>query len=110
MRIVDSPVPGVDDVAVGRRDRQRADRAGGEETVGHVLPVLAGIVALPHAAGDRAEVEDRLTLGIGGDGHHPTATGRPDAAVSDLTEELRINCRHAGIFSPQRPGLVSCGT
>src|SRR4029079_9210000 len=99
--------PRVDDVAVGGSDGQRTDRRGLEESVADVLPELAGVVRLPHAAGDGTEVEHRLLLGGGGDSHHASTAARTDAAISDLGEELRINGGHDRILPPMPRGWTT---
>ena len=99
---------GVDDVPVGGRHGQRPDRSGREEAIGDVLPELAGVVALPHAAGDGAEVEDRLVLRVGGNGDHPSTTGA--ARCSDIGFDSEISDQRSARLNPvtRRARLISC--
>src|SRR5205823_621628 len=75
----------VDDVRVGRGDRDRADggdlgRAAFHASVGDVAPRLAAVGGLPHAAVRRAEVEDARVNGIAGDSDGASAAIRADVS------------------------------
>src|SRR5215213_2205405 len=97
----------VDDVRVGRRNRQRADRGCGEEAIGHGLPVGAAIGCLPDAAGHRAEVVGMRLLGAAGHGDHPTATKRTNASPPEQSFNVELPCiSHLEIPSPLRLRLL----
>src|ERR1019366_7390512 len=71
----------VEDVGIRRRDRDRADRADGL-AVENRPPVRAAVGGLPHAPGDRAEVEDLRLAGDAGHGEHaPAAEGTDEAPL-----------------------------
>src|SRR5690606_9970501 len=58
----------VDDVGVGGRKGDCADRRGGQVAVGDVRPVRAGVGRLPDAPTDAAEVEGALLGRVAGHG------------------------------------------
>ena len=77
----------VDDVGVGFRQRQRADRGGVEVAVRDILPILPGVFGFPDAAGAGAEVEGSEFSGVAGDGDHASAAEGSDAApASDVVK------------------------
>src|SRR5215213_5511009 len=91
---------GVDDVRVGRRNRQRADRGCGEEAIGHGLPVGAAISCLPDAAGHRAEVVGVRLAAAAGHGDHTAATKGSNAAPPEQPLDIELPCiSHGGIPS-----------
>ena len=84
------PGAGVDDAAVGRRHRKRADRARDARklSVGDVRPAQTEVGALPDAALDAAHVEDVLARdAVDGDG--AAADVRTDAPPCELAHQLR---------------------
>ena len=74
--------------AVGRRDRERADRAD-RRRVEDRLPGAPGIARLPHTAVHRAEVEMSRLGGHAGDREHAPAAERSDRAPLERLEECR---------------------
>ena len=73
----------VQHIRVGVGYREGAHRGGVEEAVGHVLPVRARVVGLPHAADARPEVEDVPFLRVPHHRDRPSATVRSDASPPD---------------------------
>ena len=88
---------GVNDVGVGRGHGDGAHRGGIEVAVGNILPVGAAVVGLPHPAGAGAEIEDHGIYRVAGHCHHPSATGRADAAPPHGAEQLLGDVRSRGL-------------
>ena len=64
----------VDDVGVGRRHRDRADRGAPDLPVGHRAPCVAAVGRLEEPAAGRAEVVLVRPLGVARDGDRASAT------------------------------------
>ncbi len=80
----------IDDVGIGRRDRNRADGLRGL-IVKQGLPVLAAIDGFPDTAGDRTEIKDAGLPDHARDGLYPTAPERPDQTPLQSGQRLAIN-------------------
>src|SRR5207244_11773661 len=98
----------VDHVRVGLRDRDRTDGRALEESVGRVLPVLAAIHRLPHAAAGRAEIEGVAIPRIARNGTDPTAAIRARATPFEPIEEVRGFSRSRGRTARGRRGTTFC--
>ena len=57
----------VDDVGIGRSHGDGADGADGNAFVGDGKPGAAGVLGLPHAAADRAEIKGVRLVGVARD-------------------------------------------
>src|SRR5439155_12506463 len=79
----------VDDVGVGRRDRDGADGSG-RLVVEDRRPDAAVIRRLPHAAVHGGDVEDVGLRRDAGCGFRAPAAERPDVAPAELLEEVRL--------------------
>ncbi len=79
----------VNDVRIGRCNRQRANRARGL-VIENRIPGVAKIGALPDAAIDGGHVENVGLVRHAGDGHGAASAKRPDAAPAHLGVELLI--------------------
>ena len=88
---------GVDHIRIGGRDRDRADGRGGEEAVGDVAPIGAGVDGFPDAAGASAEVE-RVPVGVA-PGYRYDAPAAEWADTAPLQEPVEREIRrHASIL------------
>jgi hypothetical protein len=86
----------VEDFRIGRRKRERADRADAL-AIEDRLPGTAGIAGLPHAAVDRTEIEMPRVPGDTGGGEHAAGAERPDRAPVQVLEQARVDVgRSAG--------------
>ncbi len=70
----------IDHVGIRRRDGNGADRGGGEEAIGDVLPVGTAIGGLPDPSGTATKVEGGVLGWMTSDRHDPTTSMRPDQA------------------------------
>ena len=83
---------GVDDLRVGRRDRDRADRAD-RLRIEDRLPGSAGVAGLPDAAVDGAEIVMARIARHAGHRQHAAAAERTDRAPMQVAEKAWIDCR-----------------
>ena len=83
----------VDDVGVGLRHRDRADRRALDLPVGDRRPRLAAVGGLPQTAADRAEVGLLRTSLHAADGDRSPAAGGPDTAPLEALEHHRVDGR-----------------
>ena len=82
---------GINDIGIGRCDRDRPDRRCREIAIRDILPVGAGIDRFPDPARAPPEVEG-VAIGIAaGDRHHATAPMRPHTPPTHKTLECRIS-------------------
>ncbi len=81
----------VDDVRLGRRHANRADRADGLR-VEHRVPRAARVQRLPDAAADRSEVEDSGLARHARDGVHAPGPERPDQPPAEAGVQARVVC------------------
>src|SRR5438132_4662334 len=98
----------IDDVRIGQGDGDAANGRAFEEAIARVLPVLAAVHRLPHAAAGRAEVERVAILGIRCDRTHAPAAIRTCTAPFELVEEVRDLARRAG-RAARGIGATLCG-
>ncbi len=80
----------VEHAGIGRRDRERADRAGAG-AVEDRLPRPPGVGRLPHAAVRHPHVEGVGLLHHAGDGAGAAGAMRPDVAPGQFAEERRVD-------------------
>ncbi|GBD16679.1 hypothetical protein HRbin26_01582 [bacterium HR26] len=89
----------IDDVGVGFRHRDGTDSGGAEEAVGDVAPGHPAVGRLPDPASAGAEVEGHRVRDVTGDGDHPPAAVRADAAPLQRREQafgdLPARSRHS---------------
>ena len=84
----------VDDIGIRRRHRDGADRADGNALVGDGEPGAAGVLGLPHAAADGAEIEGVGLVGVAGDAIRASAAHGADVAPAQTGQQA------AGILAP----------
>ena len=89
----------VDDIGIGRRDREGPDRRALEVAVAHVAPVQPAVVGLPDPAAGRPHVEGLPVARIAGHGDHPAAAERAELAPLETVKRDR---RAAGRGGPGR--------
>ena len=82
---------GIDDVRVGVRDGDCANRGRVEVAVGDVDPVRAAVGRLEHTAGAGAEVERAGVGRVSGHGHASPAAVRPNVAPLERPEEAVVD-------------------
>ena len=100
----------VDDVRIGRRNRDGADGSCGL-VIEDRHPRAPGVGRLPDAAIDRRHVEGVWLTPVPGDGHGPACAVRADVAPLHVGEERRTDARrllgrHGGEHGGDQPG---CG-
>ena len=79
----------VDDVRVGRCNRDGAHRRDVRLAIGQVAPGLTAIRGLPHSTIDRAEIEDHRLARIPGDRDRTSTPERPDEPPPKRLEPWR---------------------
>ncbi len=70
----------VNDVGIGIRHGNRADRAGFEIAVGNVFPIDAAVFGFPHTAAGAAEIINQRLIRHAGHRRRAAAAKRADAA------------------------------
>ena len=94
----------VDDVRIGRGDRDRADRAGGL-VVEQRHPVGAVVGTAPHAAVVEAGIEHARLRGHAGEGAGPTGAHWPDGTPMERAEALiGLGRQHVGHWEERDGG------
>ena len=80
----------VDDIRIGGRDRDRADRAG-RLVIEDRIPCAAEVVGLPHAAIHRADVEDIRLAGNAAIRARAPSAKRTDVAPMHLARDCEVS-------------------
>ena len=88
----------IEDVAVRGSDGDGADGADAEEAVGDVLPAVAGVGRLPHAAAGAAEVVSERIIRDAGDRRRASATGEVQRTELHVLVETFID-RDVGVVA-----------